>query len=84
MYDVYETNPTRHLGEAGTLTAALDRIDEECRRIHETAATTGEVSAHRFEVRMGGTVLSWLMHEPDPTRPYQSVILDGLIDQETP
>jgi hypothetical protein len=88
MFEIWETgDPARLVSAAATLKGALDKVDTMCRLRHDQAAADiGHTQEeYRFEIRgaEGGT-LAFLDYRPDPTRPYQSVIVEELLQHDNP
>jgi hypothetical protein len=88
MFEIWETSsPPGKLAETTTLDEALERLDTKCRRRHDQAATDAdgtEELRHEFEIRdRAGKMLAVLVFSPDTSRPYDSVIVDDLMRDES-
>lgn len=93
MFEIWETGETvdpalagdeRFVSDAVTLKGALDKVDTMCRLRHDQAAADIELTpdGYRFEIRdEDGSALAYLDYRPDPSRPYQSVIVDDLLER---
>lgn len=85
MFEIWETGePARFVSDARTLRAALDKVDTMCRLRHDQAAADIDSTqeGYRFEIRAGnGATLATLDYQPDPSRPYQSVIVEELLHE---
>lgn len=88
MFEIWESGePARFVSDADTLRGALDKVDTMCRLRHDQAAADLELpqDGYRFEIRdEDGTALATLAYRPDPSRPYQSVIVQELLEQDKP
>lgn len=87
MFEIWESGePARLVTGADSLRAALDKVDTMCRLRHDQAAAeigAGREECYRFEIRdRGGAVLAILDYRPDPGRPYQSVIVEELLQPD--
>ncbi|REF00044.1 hypothetical protein [Thermomonospora umbrina] len=88
MFEIWESGePARFVSDADTLKGALDKVDTMCRLRHDQAAADLErpEDGYHFEIRdEGGASLAFLDYVPDPSRPYQSVIVQELLRLESP
>lgn len=85
MFEIWEAGePATRLGDAGSVDAAFEQLDTECRRRHDQAVANGEGTQgmrHRFEIRdQAARPVAWLVYSPDTSRPYDSVITDEMIE----
>ncbi|ACY98212.1 MULTISPECIES: hypothetical protein [Thermomonospora] len=86
MFQIWESGePARFVTDAETLQGALDKVDTMCRLRHDQAAAALEQpeNGYRFEIRgENGTALATLTYWPDPSRPYESVIVREMGGQQ--
>jgi hypothetical protein len=86
MFQIWEAGePSILIAQAATLDVALDKVDTLCRLRHDQAMAKIECAPERrfhFEVRDGAArTLARLSYRPDTTRPYQSVIVQELLNR---
>lgn len=82
MFEIWETSePTRLISDAGSLKVALEKVDTMCRLRHDQAvAHVGDAGeGYHFEIRdHDGKALARLSYVPDPSRAYQSVVVEEM------
>lgn len=86
MYEIWETTgPPRLAGQATTADEALERLDAECRRLHQEAAGAGAARVrHEFEVRdRAGALHAALAYTPDPAHDYESIVIGDALREES-
>lgn len=87
MFEIWETGePARFISTADTLKVALTKVDTMCRLRHDqAAANVGSArEGYHFEIRdEEGTALARLTYNPDPSRSYQSVVVEELLDEDS-
>lgn len=85
MFEIWETDePARFISTADSLKVALTKVDTMCRLRHDQAAANiGDTrERYHFEIRdSAGTARARLTYCPDPSRSYQSVIVEELREE---